>query len=365
MALTDPNLVYVLGGLSLLALILLVMGWRRFSGKNFRAIFGRVSSLLLINILTIATLGVAINNYGDFYTSWSELLGERKAAPLIVDQANSQITVEDLKKATLTQGGSAILHRLVRGDVSGITSQLTIALPPSYVKALTNGVKARSDYRVIEFFPGYPGHESAWIKGMKIVDRVDAAVASRVMPETILVFPHINIYTNFDAECMNIPGGPQIESWATRDVVDYTNTWLGLTPSRWGSVGFSTGAWCATMFTLRHPQQFSMAASIAGYYSPQIAKQISPSIRPKLKSEYSLDPILKLNPPTVALFVVNAPNDPSSHLATVEFLKKVRAPISVTQVDLPGAGHNFQAWKRTLNPLLEWFGKVISAKEYQ
>ena len=362
MSLTDPHLVFLLAGLSLFAVVLVVLLWRRMSGSKFRHIFGRITSLITINVLVIATIGAALNNYGAFYGSWGELLGRQYSAPLMVDQSGDVITAKDLENATFTDNGTAIIYKLVRGESAGLTSRVIVALPPSYVSALKNGIKPRNDYRVVQFFPGYPGHEISWIKVMKVLDRMDEAMRAGKMTEIVAVFPHINIFPRFDAECMNIPGGPQIETWISRDIVNYINTWLNLTPRKWAAVGYSAGGWCASMLAIRHPDQYSLAASIAGYYKPEIATQITGESRKQLRSEYDLYGLIAAKPPAISLFIVNPLADPFSNEATLNFLSQVKPPMEVTRVDLPGAGHNLRAWKQVLPSMLEWIDSGFKNK---
>ena len=356
MALTNPILPWLLSALSVLAFVFVVLSWAKFSNRNGKAIFGRIALLLVTNIFFMMSIGVFLNNYGDFYSSWSELLGRKTQAPVIFDRSSSVLTKADLANATITNGGSAIFHRMVHGPVSGISAEVIISIPPSYVQALQTGSTPKTNYRVIEYLPGYPGHPMAWIHGMKIIDMQDQEHKARQMPEVIAVLPRINVFKNIDAECMNLPKGPQIESWITKDVYSFANKWLAITPSKWGIAGYSTGGWCSAMLVLRHPDQYSMGAAIAGYFSPQVAKQVTGAERISVKKEYNITNILENNPPPVSFFVINSLDDKLSHNSTVGFLGKLRSPIVSTEVVLKGQGHNFASWKQVIPPMLDWFG---------
>ena len=362
MSLLDPKLPWILFSLLVLTFITTIIYWPKFSRRSAISITARISLILATNLLAISTVGVFLNNYGDFYTSWQELFGKAPTVPIITDKASSVISKDDLIHATITTGGSAIFHRMVTGDTTGISAEVIVVVPPSYLKALQSGAKSRSDYRVIEYFPGYPGHPQAWVHGMKIIDRQDEKYAQGKMPEVITVLPRINVYPKIDAECMDLPKGPQIESWITKDVYNFANRWLKLNPSRWAVVGYSTGGWCSTMLTLRHPDQYSIAASIAGYFTPQVAKQESAKVRVALKKFYDINSIVENNPPAVSLYIVNSLNDKLSHASTVSFLGKLKSPIKSTEVVLEGAGHNFVAWKQLLPSLLDWIGVQFNDK---
>ena len=362
MALTDPKLLVTLIALSCLTFVALIRFWTLLSKKGVKSVVARVFSLVLLNVLIVASLGVALNNYGQFYSSWGELLGVRSKPPLIVNTPNEKISREMIKLGKLSSGGSLTIRRIVRGEISGITAEIYYSLPPSYVRALKEGVQPRTDYPVITFLSGYPGYETAWIKGMKVVSREESLLKSGKMPEVISVFPQVNVAGQFDAECMNVVGGPQVESWIAQDVYSFTNNWLDLTPRPWNVVGYSTGGWCATMLTLRHPDHFAKAASIAGYYRPTPAKQVTSEEKSRLESEYDLYSIVTRSRIPVSILVVNSTNDKGSHASTNEFLQRTKGFLKTTEIVLNGAGHNFNAWKEVVNPILTWFVSETKAQ---
>ena len=260
-----------------------------------------------------------------------------------------------VKLGKLSPEGSLTIRRIVRGELSGITGEVYFSLPPSYVRALEAGVKPRTDYPVITFLSGYPGYETAWIKGMQVVSREEKLLKAGKMPEVISVFPQVNVAGQFDAECMNVVGGPQVESWLSQDVYSFTNDWLDLVPRTWNVVGYSTGGWCATMLALRHPDHFAKAASIAGYYSPTPAKQVTAEEKVRLEIEYDLYSLIARSQIPVSVVVVNSTDDRGSHASTNEFLRRTKGHLKTTEFVLNGVGHNFNAWKEVVNPILIWF----------
>ena len=355
MSLTDPKLPITLITLSCLIFAALISFWNRLSKKGVKTVLARVLSLVLLNLLIVSSLGVVLNNYGQFYSSWGELFGVRSKPPLIVNTPNEKISRDMVKLGKLSPEGSLTIRRIVRGEVSGITGEVYFSLPPSYVNALKSGVAPRNDYPVVTFLSGYPGYETAWIKGMQVVSREESLLKAGKMPEVISVFPQVNVAGQFDAECMNVVGGPQVESWLSQDVYSFTNQWLDISPQPWNIVGYSTGGWCATMLTLRHPDHFAKAASIAGYYRPTPAKQVTPEEKVRLKNEYDLYALITRSQIPVSVLVVNSTDDRGSHASTNEFLRRTKGYLKTTEIVLNGVGHNFNAWKEVVNPILIWF----------
>lgn len=359
MNLLDPKLPWLLTLAFLISFTATIIFWSNFSKNSMKAILSRILFLIVTILFALMSSGIFLNNYGNFYTSWGELFGKNIINPTIISNSNNLINKSDLINASFTAGGSAILRKTIQGETSGITAQVIIAIPPSFVSALQKGVEPKHNYRFLEYLSGYPGHPMAWIHGMKIVEKQEEKYASNSLPEVITVLPELNIYPKVDAECMNLPNGPQIESWITKDVVSYSEKWLGQNDSKWGVAGFSSGGWCSAMLVLKHPDQFDMGVSIAGYFVPEVAVQVQGSNKSKLKSEYDLYKILANNPPPVSLYVVDSINDKSSHNSTIRFLGKIQNPISLTEVVIKGAGHNFDSWKQIIPSMLDWFGTKL------
>jgi hypothetical protein len=359
MLLTSPQLPWIL---SFTTAVMFYIAYKNLIRGTKNQLLAKLRSLLILAslcLLVVVTAGVFLNNYGQFYTSWSELIGRRQAAPLVVDQAGSTITKSDIDKAKITKGGSAIFHRTIRGPLSSITSDIYISVPPTFISALRAGQIPKNDYSIVEFLPGFPGHASAWINGLGIVDQLDKANAENRFKEIIGIFPQINITPKFDAECMNIPGGQQTETWITSDVINYSNLWLAQNPKPITIVGYSTGGWCATMLAFRNPDKYSAAASIAGYYKPILDRKLSKEVKVQLSNEYDLSKILLEKKPRVSIFVVDSINDPESSKSTTQFLKSLPNEVALKEIILKGSGHNFSAWKQAISPLIDWLSGVI------
>ena len=61
--------------LTLALLVLTVIFWHKFAIHNWKTITARFSTIILIQVLALASMGITINRSGEFYSSWSDLFG--------------------------------------------------------------------------------------------------------------------------------------------------------------------------------------------------------------------------------------------------------------------------------------------------
>ena len=81
----------IFGVIAFLTLLVLVIGWNKLSGKKFRHIFARVFIIIFIQIFILASIGIGLNRYGEFYASWGELFGTKSNLAAIATGALSAI----------------------------------------------------------------------------------------------------------------------------------------------------------------------------------------------------------------------------------------------------------------------------------
>lgn len=345
----------------MLTFILTILIWPKFAPQSIFNVFKRILTLFITQVLLLASVGVAVNNYGGFYGSWSELLGINSNSSM--SQANltsldsiKTIDANVLKKAQFSKNGSAIMNLDIFGNVSKETGQVWIVLPKSAVNKIKKGNSDLSKYRVIQFLPGFPGTPAIWFKRLDIQNKLEMAQKAKNLPPVIGIFTETNLKNGFDGECLDNPGGPLIETWLTTDVHNYMDKWLKLSQKRWGIIGISAGGWCAAMIALRHPGKYLAGASIAGYFTPEPSKSLKQAVRKKLLKEYDLRQTIKKNRPDVSIFATLSPSDRGSYFQTAHFVADEKNNLKINTFPLTIQGHNFSAWLPAITPALNWFG---------
>ena len=349
--------------LALCASTLVVVKWNRLSGKKFSHIFSRVFSIVLIQVLVLAALGLTLNRAGEFYSSWKDLLGIRAdlSKSAVITSALSSITAHDIRKGTLLTGGSLVIKKIITGENSGVTDTVYVVIPPVISKEMQTNpdlTHIKEDYRVTELFSGYPGVPSTWIGALKGINTLEDLENSHQIPQTIAIIPSINVAPHEDTECMNYRGGPQVETWLTKDMRLFAERYLGVDARPWSTFGYSTGGWCAAEIAIRHQDQYSAAISLAGYFSPAYAFGTSITERDYLKNEYNLFRILKSGNNSVKLLVIASKNDRFSYGSTQTFIKNVNNLLSIKYDEIPSGGHNLSVWRPYVKTGFLWLNQA-------
>ena len=364
MGLLDKSVFYTFFIFAVIVFVAIIVFWPKLAPWKFRCVLARIFALLIAQLLIVTTIGLAVNNYGEFYGSWSELLGinstsvSNAALPLVFNSA-AQINRNDLANAVISPGGSAIINRELDGKKSGEHGQVWIVLPKSAVDQIKNSKSSLnlSNYRVIQFIPGFPGTPRIWLDRLDVVKNLETTQSNNSLVPTIGILTESNLLRGYDGECFDTPGGPQIETWLTNDVAEFAKNLLGVKTSNWAVMGISTGGWCAAMLTVRHPHHFVAAVSIAGYFTPQPNKGLSTSVATTLLKKYDLRASIKAQHPKIAIFATVAPLDRGSYFQTIHFVEDMKNEIPIRTIALHGAGHNFTSWLPAMSPAMDWVGK--------
>jgi enterochelin esterase-like enzyme len=333
--------------------IVLALVWRRLPGRLGGAVL-RVAMILSCQAIAVLAAGIALNRAFLFYDSWDELLGHHHAA--------AQIAVADagpLVAANGSQGRVSILT--VRGKVSGATEQVLVWVPPQYDAAS----EAKTRFPVMMALPGQPGTPAGIFKTLNLGSNATQAINSGQVKPFIAVIPPLSIAQPRDTECTDIPRGPQADSWLATDVKEAVIRHFRVTSQHWSTIGWSTGAFCASKMLLRHPTSFVAAVSIGGYFNAEEDHTTGNLFNHSrlLRNENSPLWLIKhtLSYP-VHLLIITSKGDRESwdgvHYADAkQAIAAARGIPGVSTIVLPSGGHNFSTYAPTVAPALGWLGK--------
>ena len=348
MQLTSGFLLAVVVLLYLLLFCLLIFRW-----YSIKRIWLRAVTVLVINFMLLASVGMALNNSYGFYNSWRELFG-------ISDQGKKVVVPSeiDLSKAKFTNNGSAIIQETFTGERSKITASVWLLIPKTIVAAINTNSPEK--YPVAVFLSGSPGVPTAWLNGLKLDNQIQQAKALYTLKDFIAVLPDYNIQPHQDTGCMNISKNFQVEDWLTSDVYGYVIKNLPTKRNGWVVTGYSTGGWCSSMLAMKHPEIFKGAAPIAGYYQPEPPLNVDFKTRNLLKREYDLVALSKLRSEPLDLFLITSKADGSSYKSTNWFYGRIGAAHNVELLTLQSGGHNFSTWRPIVQDVLKWFASEFS-----
>ena len=344
---------------TLIALVLTVVFWHKLSPTKWHHITGRISAIIFIQVFALASTGITINRAGEFYASWGDLFGSKNQLSKIAVAPNllAQISAKDIAEARKTAGGSLIFREVIKGATSGISDVVYVVLPPkiaAQMEANPSSPSVGNDYQVVELFPGYPGVPQTWIGSMGGITTLEALENAGRVQNTIAIIPAINVAPGEDTECLNFVGGPQVETWITSDMHEFASRFIGIDARPWTSFGYSTGGWCATQVAIRHPDLYSNAVSLAGYFKPLFSLGVSKREKNFLTNEYDLIATLKKVPSTQHLLIIASQKDKFTKIAAANFMRDAANLIPIRYIPIPIGGHNTSVWKPFVSTAFEW-----------
>lgn len=148
-----------------------------------------------------------------------------------------------------------------------------VYLPPGY-DAPGNTTR----YPVVYTLHGSPGSAADWFAGGRIDNRLDALIGEGSVPPMIVVSPDLNAgATRVEDEPLNIPGGRQVETFVTKDVVTWADANLRTRADAEQRViaGISSGGLASVLYGLHHPELFGAVISIMPYTKPYTAAVVA------------------------------------------------------------------------------------------
>ncbi|MFF4649179.1 alpha/beta hydrolase [Streptomyces sp. NPDC001380] len=378
MGLTGQGLLVLLAVVAAGCVAATVWVWPRLARRHWTAVLGRLGTLVATQLAALAALGVAGNDYFGFYASWDDLLGTGGGQPVAVqdhfraaaggrpqDPSGTATGVDHL--GTLPAGGpggprqSGLLeHVRISGGASGISSDGYVYLPPQYFRPQ----EAHRRLPAAVVLTGYPGDARNLVTRLDYPGTELREVQAGRMRPTVLVMLRPTVAPPRDTECVDVPGGPQAETYFTRDVPRAVAAAYRVAsgPRSWGVIGDSTGGYCALSLTLRHPDAYGAAVSLSGYYraahDPTTGDLFHGSAR--LHQGHDLMWRLRHLPaPDVPVLVTTSRQGEADYRATRAFIAAARPPLRVSSITLPSGGHNFHTWKLEIPVALPWLAEHL------
>ncbi|MEU3599753.1 alpha/beta hydrolase-fold protein [Streptomyces sp. NPDC006798] len=344
--------------------------WPRLAGRTWRAVTGRVALLLATQLAIFASVGLVANNAFLFYGSWADLFGKQQDLGVVVDHSagGKRIKVMGTQRLDVPGGdrperGGQIQKIAVEGEKSAIKSPAYVYLPPEYFQPQY----AEKRFPAAIVLTGYPGTAENLIKALKYPRTAHELAAKRKIQPMVLVMLRPTVAPPRDTECVDIPGGPQTETFFADDLPAAVSGVyrVGTGSANWGIIGNSTGGYCSLKIALHHPDRFAAGAGLSAYYEAAEDRTTGDLFQGKkeLRQRSNLLWSLDNKPPAKTSFLVTSSKKGEPNLKdTLRFIEKVRPPARVSSILLDSGGHNFTTWKREIPPALEWLsGRLTSA----
>ncbi|MGW2490653.1 alpha/beta hydrolase [Streptomyces sp. NPDC001606] len=373
MGLTSNNVLLLAVLFAIVLFVGTVWQWPRLARQSWRTVTGRVGLLLATQLALFACLGLAVNQAFGFYASWGDLLGTETDQGVVVDHSANGSTggpVQVVSTASVPgqsgsrpEAGGEIQKVDIVGRKSHIVTPAYVYLPPEYFQP---------QYRTRTFpaavvLTGYPGTAQALVDKLRYPHTAQQLAKDGKMQPMILVMLRPTVAPPRDTECVDIPGGPQTETFFANDLPEavLAHYRVGKRPGSWGLIGDSTGGYCALKIAMHHPGVYAAAAGLSPYYKAPIDPTTGDLFHgdKTLESRANLFWLLKHEAaPDTSLLVTSSKVGEHNYKSTLKFIERVQAThlTRISSIILDSGGHNFNTWRREIPATLQWMSSRLA-----
>lgn len=371
MGLTSKKVLLLAVLVAVALFILTIWLWPRLSKKNWRAVLGRVGLLLATQLSVFAAVGLSANSSFGFYASWADLFGQEQEPGVVTNYQTgpngTKLQMLGTERISVQNGSrpsaaGRIDKVLIRGEHSKIASPAFVYLPPQYFQKKY----ANKKFPAALVLTGYPGTAEALYKKLHFPQTEHELLKQRKMQPTVLVMMRPTVAPPRDTECVDIPNGPQTETFFTKDLrADISEHYrIGAEARNWGVMGDSTGGYCALKMAMRHPEAYSTAVSLSGSYKAPLDATTGALFGGSKQLELENNLLWRqrnMPAPPVNLLVTSSKQGESNYPHTLRFIQQTKSPTRVSSIILDSGGHNFNTWRREIPAALEWLGSRLKA----
>ncbi|MFE7855801.1 alpha/beta hydrolase [Streptomyces sp. NPDC057403] len=388
MGLTSRTTVYAMLALAALSVALLVWLWPRLAKPGLWQVLGRLCAIGVTQVTIVAAFACGVNSSYQFFGSWGELFGNVDTAPVGVTQAADQngdgsvngissvhgslvqpAGNEQLSRVSgLPQGPAAAVGRVesvkIIGKRTGVVDPAFVYLPPQYFQKAYH----RMRFPVIVALSGYPGSIFNLAQHLRVSQTAGDLQSKGQMQPTIMVMIRPTIAPPRDTECVDVPGGPQTETFLAKDLPEAVRSVYraGHDSSAWGVMGYSSGASCALQLAMRDPHVYTTAAALSPDYKvkddPTTGNLFGsgPGRQARVEGHDLIWRLAHLPAPQVSVLVANSKHGEKGYAETQAFIKAVKPPMRVASILPENGSHNFPTWVREMPAALKWMNAQLT-----
>ena len=255
---------------------------RRTRSRARRTLFGG-AAVTGTAVVLVLSLALGVNTWVGYFPSVATLsrwIDDKTREP-VAELPAAAVTAEGASNVPLTEGervttdtnGYSFLTAVPSTAAQVPATGAWVYLPPGY-----DAPGNTRRYPVMYALHGAPGSAADWFAGGRIDYLLDTLIASGSVPPMIVVSPDLNAGSaRVDDEPLDRPGGAQLETFVTRDVVSWADGALRTVADKKHRViaGMSAGGLGSLLYGLHSPETFSGVLSIMPYTAPYTASVVA------------------------------------------------------------------------------------------
>ncbi|MGI5472793.1 alpha/beta hydrolase [Streptomyces sp. CA-132043] len=379
---TSRSLGYAVAVAAVVCVVLTVWLWPRLAGRGLRPVLGRFAAIAVTQLALVCALALGVNSAFEFYGSWDELLGRNEKAPAPAIRHGGRDVAAGVRGGLVQAAGPQGLDRVtglpagppekvgrvesvrVMGRRTRVVNPAFVYLPPQYFQRQFQ----RQRFPVVVAISGYPGGIMNLAQYLRVPQTAGHLIARDAMPPTVVVMIRPTVAPPRDTQCVDVPGGPQAETFFTKDLPDALKSAyrVGHDPSAWGALGYSSGGSCALQLAMRHPGVYTAAAALSADY--RIRDDLTtgslfgsgPRAARRQREHDLLWRLDRLPAPRISVLVASSRQGEPGYADTMRFVRAAKPPMTVDSLVLPRGSHHFTTWRREITPAMRWMGSTLT-----
>ncbi|GAA4831496.1 alpha/beta hydrolase [Saccharopolyspora rosea] len=224
----------------------------------------RRATIAIPVLLGVLTCAAGVNSYVGYVRS----LDDFGRLLLLATGGNGVVGDPETPQVPLRPGGVRVVDLSIPDPARGVpTGRTRVLLPPGY----DSPAQAGRRYPVVYLVHGYPsGGPDDWLGPGGAPQTLQALADAHAAPPMIVVAVDATAGAGTDWECLNVPHGPQLESYLTTTVPHAVDARFRTLADRGDRAigGMSGGAFCALNLGLRNQAQYSVVLATEPYDEP-------------------------------------------------------------------------------------------------
>jgi len=108
---------------------------------------------------------------------------------------------------------------------------------------------------------------------------------------------------------------------------------------------------------VRHPDLYSNAISLAGYFKPLFSLGVSKREKKYLTIRYDLIAALQKSKSPIHMMIIASVKDKFTNKAAKEFITAASALVPIRYIPIPIGGHNTNVWKPFVGTAFGWMNQ--------
>ncbi len=272
--------------------------------------------------------------------------------------AHTPQTLNGVDLATLPDG--RVLSAAIDSPTLGRSLAYRVYLPPGYDDPRVSGLR----YPVMYLLHGAPGGDGDWVNGASADQTADALIKTGTIPPMILVMPDGSFGNpHHDTQWGNSPvTGERVEDALVQDLIpaiDRTYRTLATAQDR-AIGGNSSGGYGAVNIALHHPDRFSVAVALSGYFRADRTND-GRDIWGNAAARRENSPIALLDHQPLHIDIIAGRDDHDYLQDSRVFAKALAAHGIDHQLRIYSGGHSWEFWRDHLSGALRYVSRHLAA----